>query len=57
MAQLIEMAPTVPPEIIEAAVSRFDKNDDGRVCIMELPDTPGIPSVVVNLIDNNASTP
>ena len=39
-----------------AAFDGFDKNDDGLVCIMDLPDTPGhLGSWVFNAIDNTAA--
>ena len=57
LQQLIELAPTVPEEIIEAGFTFYNHNGDDKVCIADLPDTPGIPSVAVNMIDNNASTP
>jgi hypothetical protein len=57
LAQAIALAPDVPVEIIEAGFNFYNRNGDDRVCIKDLPDTPGLPSVVVNMVDNNASTP
>lgn len=57
LAQAIALAPEVPVEIIEAGFNFYNRNGDDKVCITDLPDTPGIPPVAVNMIDNNASVP
>jgi hypothetical protein len=57
LAQAEALAPDVPPKIIEAGFAFYNKNGDDKVCIKDLPDTPGIPAVAVNMTDNNASTP
>ena len=39
-----------------AKMTSFDKNGDGRVCVMDLPDTPGhYGAWVFNVIDNAAA--
>lgn len=39
-----------------AKMTFFDKNGDGRVCVMDLPDTPGhYGAWVFNVIDNAAA--
>ena len=48
---LAEGFPATRQEIIEG-LSRFDKNGDALVCVMDFPDTPGNPSFVFNFIDN-----
>jgi hypothetical protein len=43
--------PGLPPEDVIATLDFFDKNDDEKLCVLDVP-APGI-----NLIDNNASIP
>ena len=39
----------------EAAVGDIDKNDDGRICVRDQPDTPGtLDGWIFNVIDNTA---
>ncbi len=50
----------VPEEFLGAAwvakMTTFDKNGDGLVCIMDLPDTPGhLGAWVFNVVDNAAA--
>ena len=33
-----------------------DRNGDGLVCMKDLPDTPGLPSFITQLMDNVASS-
>jgi hypothetical protein len=44
------------PEVLLGALEGYDKNDDDLVCVKDLPDTPGSPSYVRNVVDNTAST-
>ncbi len=51
----------VPAELLgpehAAAWDKFDKNDDGRLCVMDLPDTPGtFFGWIFNVIDNTAKS-
>jgi hypothetical protein len=46
-----------PIDALLAALQGFDKNDDDLVCVKDLPDTPGSPSFVRNVVDNTANTP
>lgn len=46
-----------PVEVLLAALQGIDKNDDDLVCVKDLPDTPGSPSYVRNVVDNTARTP
>ncbi len=41
---------------LEAILQGLDKNDDDLVCVKDLPDTPGSPSYIRNVVDNTAST-
>lgn len=45
-----------PVEVLLAALQGIDKNDDGLLCVKDLPDTPGSPSYVRNVVDNTAQT-
>jgi hypothetical protein len=42
---------------LEVILQGLDKNDDDLVCVKDLPDTPGSPSYIRNVVDNTASTP
>ncbi len=44
------------PEVLLGALEGRDTNDDDLVCVKDLPDTPGSPSYVRNVVDNTAST-
>lgn len=46
-----------PVDVILGALQGIDKNDDDLVCVKDLPDTPGSPSYVRNVVDNTARTP
>ena len=46
-----------PIDVLLAALQGIDKNDDDLVCVKDLPDTPGSPSYVRNVVDNTAQTP
>jgi hypothetical protein len=46
-----------PVDVLLAALQAIDKNDDDLVCVKDLPDTPGSPSYVRNVVDNTAQTP
>jgi hypothetical protein len=41
-------------EELLANFASLDKNGDRTLCFADLPDTPGIPSFAVNIIDNTA---
>lgn len=41
-------------DVLLAALEKYDKNDDDLVCVKDLPDTPGSPSYVRNVVDNTA---
>jgi hypothetical protein len=45
-----------PPEVLLEALQAIDKNEDELVCVKDLPDTPGSPSYVRNVVDNTAAT-
>ena len=45
-----------PPDVLLAALEGWDVNDDDLVCVKDLPDTPGSPSYVRNVVDNTAAT-
>ena len=50
----------VPEELLgpehEAGWNAFDKNNDGMLCVMDLPDTPGdLGGWIFNVIDNTAA--
>ena len=39
----------------EAAIGNIDKNDDGKICVRDQPDTPGtLGGWIFNVIDNTA---
>ncbi|MFC6287800.1 hypothetical protein ACFP3Q_10000 [Nocardioides sp. GCM10027113] len=38
----------------EGALTKFDKNGDGVVCIKDQPDTPGFPAYFFNGVDNTS---
>ncbi len=44
-------------EELLAVFMSLDTNGDENLCFMNFPDTPGIPSWAVNIIDNTASVP
>lgn len=44
-------------EDLLAALQARDTNSDDLVCVKDLPDTPGSPSYVRNVVDNTARTP
>jgi hypothetical protein len=46
-----------PVDVLLAALQAIDKNEDDLVCVKDLPDTPGSPSYVRNVVDNTAQTP
>jgi hypothetical protein len=43
--------PEIPPEVIQAAFEFYDKNDDGTLCVM------GLPNGRINVVDNAANVP
>jgi hypothetical protein len=45
------------PEVLLGALQGIDKNDDDLVCVKDMPDTPGSPSYVRNVVENTARTP
>ena len=53
---LVSDGSPTPIDALLTALQRFDKNDDDLVCVKDLPDTPGSPSFVRNVVDNTAST-
>ena len=57
----LSVAVGVPEEFLGAEHAAgwdvFDRNDDGTLCVMDLPDTPGtLDGWIFNVIDNSAST-
>jgi hypothetical protein len=48
--------PTGSVEYFTGYFASTDKNGDGLVCMKDLPDTPGIPPYVTQLMDNVASS-
>ncbi len=55
----LEYKAPLPPEAFEYFSGYFaatDKNGDGLVCMKDLPDTPGIPPSVTQLMDNVANS-
>ena len=44
-----------PPEVLLTSLQGLDVNDDDLVCVKDLPDTPGSPSYVRNVVDNTAA--
>ena len=55
----LEYKAPLPPEGVEYFSGYFrttDRNGDGLVCMKDLPDTPGIPRSVTQLMDNVASS-
>jgi hypothetical protein len=46
-----------PKDVLLAHLQGLDKNGDNLVCVKDLPDTPGSPSFVRNVVDNTANTP
>lgn len=44
-------------EELLARADALDANDDQIVCLLDLPDTPGIPPYISNVLDNKASVP
>ena len=42
---------------LDAILQGLDKDDDDLLCVKDLPDTPGSPSYVRNIVDNTARTP
>ena len=44
-----------PPEVLLASLQGLDVNDDDLVYVKDLPDTPGSPSYVRNVVDNTAA--
>lgn len=45
-----------PVDVLLTSLQGIDKNDDDLVCVKDLPDTPGSPSYVRNVVDNTAQT-
>ena len=54
--ELVSDGSPTPIGDLLAALQRLDKNDDDLVCVKDLPDTPGSPSFVRNVVDNTANT-
>lgn len=48
-------SPSTPEELL-AVLEALDRNGDELLCAKDLPDTPGSPSYVRNVVDNTAST-
>ena len=58
LTEALKYKEPIPPEAIDYFTVYFastDKNGDGLVCMKDLPDTPGIPPFVTQLMDNVAS--
>ena len=53
----IELGAPLTPEEIEAILRTLDTNRDEILCVLDLPNTPGIPPFAFNVIDNTASVP
>lgn len=53
----IELGAPLTPEEIEAILTPLDTNRDEILCVLDVPDTPGLPPYFANLIDNMANVP
>ena len=55
----LSLAVGVPESLLgaehEATIGAIDKNDDGRICVRDQPDTPGtLGGWIFNVVDNTA---
>jgi hypothetical protein len=53
----IELGAPLTPEEIEAILTPLDTNRDEILCVLDVPNTPGLPPYFANLIDNTANVP
>ena len=47
----------VPDEELLMVLAGVDRNQDEVLCFKDMPDTPGLPSFFMNVVDNTASVP